>query len=377
MNMHASQLDPDCLQPRTPAPTPALRRLTVGVVGPGRVGSALLEQLRAARERLRREQHIDVHLRVVADSRRMWLDSDDDALNARHGGAQTWRPSSLDDVAACLHGAPGAVIVDCSASEAVAARYADWLAAGLHVVTPNKLAPSGPLPHWRALQDLARTQRVQLRYEATVGAGLPVVQTLRDLLDTGDELIALEGMLSGTLAWLCDAYDGQRPFSALVREAHELGYTEPDPRADLDGLDVARKLVILARESGRGLSLDDVSVQSLVPDALRHVDREHFMDHLHLLDAPMAARHAEAAAQGAVLRHVGRLDADGRAHVGLVALPAGHAFAQARGADNIVQFHTRRYADTPLRVQGPGAGPDVTAGGVFTDLLRVAAEARA
>ena len=249
--------------------------------------------------------------------------------------------------------------------------YPRWLAAGIHVVTPNKLAGSGPLPRWLAIR-AACASGARFRYEATVCAGLPVVQTLRDLLDTGDELLAVEGMFSGTLAWLCNRHDGQQPFSALVREAHALGYTEPYPRDDLSGLDVARKLVILAREAGWPLSLEEVAVESLVPSALAALPLDACMQRLDLLDASMAARLAEAQALGGVLRHVASLDRHGRARVKLVVLPAQHPFAHTRLTDNVVQFTSRRYCDNPLLVQGPGAGPEVTAAGVFSDLLRIA-----
>ncbi|RAN75395.1 homoserine dehydrogenase [Bacillus sp. SRB_336] len=362
---------------------PALRRrrvLAVGMIGPGRVGSALLEQLRAAQPRLLRDGGLDLRLCGVVASKRMWLDCDDTELNGRHGGAQIWRPNDLDAFADHVLGNDGrhALLVDCSANDEVAAHYPRWLAAGLHVVTPNKLAGSGPLPRWRAIR-AACAGGARFRYEATVCAGLPVVQTLRDLLDTGDELLAVEGMFSGTLAWLCNRHDGRQPFSALVREAHDLGYTEPDPRDDLSGVDVARKLVILAREAGWPLALEDVAVESLVPHALAGLSLEACMQRLHELDAPMSARLAEARAIGGVLRHVASLDRQGRARVKLVVLPAKHAFAHTRLTDNIVQFTTRRYCDNPLSVQGPGAGPEVTAAGVFTDLLRIAEslEARA
>lgn len=198
-----------------------------------------------------------------------------------------------------------------------------------------------------------------------------MVQTLRDLIDTGDELLSVEGMLSGTLAWLFNRFDGSQPFSALVRQAHEMGYTEPDPRDDLSGVDVARKLVILSREAGLPLSLEDVDVRSLIPASLTDCDRAEFMDRLDELDAPMAALLTEARASGGVLRHVARLH-EGRASVGVQVLGADHAFAHARLTDNVVRFATRRYCDNALVVQGPGAGPEVTAAAVFTDLLRVA-----
>lgn len=350
------------------------RRLAVGLIGPGRVGGTLLDQLRAAQPRLARHLGLLLELRGVAASRRMWLDCDDPELNGRHGGAQIWRPTDLDAFLAHLRGTEGGpvMLIDCSASEAVAARYADWLAEGVHVVTPNKLVASGPLERWQAIARASAQGGGRLRYEATVCAGLPVVQTLRDLIDTGDELYTVEGMCSGTLAWLFNHFDGTRPFSSLLREAHALGYTEPDPRADLSGLDVARKLVILAREAGWPLSLEDVQVESLVPEALAALAPEAFMQQLEALDAPMAARLAQARAAGGVLRHVAHLDREGRASVKLAVLPASHTFAHARGTDNVVQFTTRRYCDNPLTVQGPGAGPEVTAAGVFADLLRIA-----
>ena len=386
MNTCASQLAeyplPPRLLPVQPAQAARRRELAVGLIGPGRVGSALLDQLRAAQPRLARDCGLDLKLCGVVASKRMWLDCDDAELNGRHGGAQVWRPNDLDAFAAHVRGGTeprDALLIDCSASDAVTARYADWLAAGLHVVTPNKLAGSGALARWQAIRRASAASGARFRYEATVCAGLPVVQTLRDLLDTGDELLAVEGMFSGTLAWLCNRHDGSRPFSALVREAHQLGYTEPDPRDDLSGMDVARKLVILAREAGWALSLDDVAVESLVPAALADLPREAFMERLEALDAPMAARLAEARAEGGVLRHVAHLDAHGRASVRLAVLPAGHAFAHSRLTDNVVQFSTRRYCDNPLLVQGPGAGPEVTAAGIFADLLRIAEslEARA
>jgi len=355
-----------------PARTPPRRTLAMGVIGPGRVGNALLGQIRAAQPRLQRDMGLELHLCGVAGRRRMWLDRDDPELNARDG-AQTWRPSDLDAFAAHVRGDDrrAAMLVDCSASEEVASRYPFWLGAGIHVVTPNKLACSGPLERLRGIR-AACVGGARFRYETTVCAGLPVVQTLRDLLDTGDELLGIEGMFSGTLAWLCNRHDGQQPFSALLYEAHALGYTEPDPREDLSGVDVARKLVILAREAGRDLSVKDVNVESLLPPALAKLSVEDFMQRAHELDEPMAALLGRAQIANGVLRHVGSLDRHGHARVRLTILPSTHPFAHTCFTDNVVQFRTLRYRDNPLLVQGPGAGPEVTAGGVFADVLRIA-----
>ncbi|WP_337243907.1 bifunctional aspartate kinase/homoserine dehydrogenase I [Luteimonas sp. gir] len=349
--------------------------VSVGVIGPGNVGRALLAQLAEVVPALRERAGVDLRLRAIASSRRMHLD--DAPLDPAHAAAMldaTAQACDLDAFAAHVRAShlPHALIVDCSASDAVAAKYPEWLAAGIHVVTPNKHAGSGMWARYAAIREAQRAGGGRFLYEATVGAGLPVIQTLRGLLDTGDTLHGIDGMLSGTLAWLFNRYDGRQPFSDLVREARALGYTEPDPRDDLSGLDVARKLVILAREAGRTLSLEDVAVESLVPEALREVSLDTFLDRLHELDAPMQARLDAARADGHALRHLARLQGDGRASVGVVALPAEHPCCHTRLTDNLVQFRTARYADNPLVVQGPGAGPEVTAAGVFADVLTIA-----
>jgi aspartokinase/homoserine dehydrogenase 1 len=202
---------------------------------------------------------------------------------------------------------------------------------------------------------------------------LPVIQTLRDLRETGDDITSIEGIFSGTLAYLFNVFDGSEPFSSIVRTAKQKGYTEPDPRDDLSGMDVARKLIILGREMGLTMELTDVAVQGLVPPALEGVGAQEFMDRLPEFDAQMQARLDEARRRGQVLRYVGRIDAAGHATVGLTHLDARHAFANIALTDNVVRFATRRYCDNPLIVQGPGAGPEVTAGGVFSDLLRLSA----
>lgn len=353
--------------------------LSVGLIGPGNVGRALLAQLADALPRFadesKIEHRLDLRLRALASSRSMVLNNArlDPATAVDALAADSAETLDLDRFAAHVRAEhlPHALIVDCSGSDAVAARYPEWLAMGIHVVTPSKHAGSGDWARYRAIRD-AEKHGGLFRYEATVGAGLPVIQTLRSLLDTGDALTGIEGVLSGTLAWLFNRYDGSAPFSELVAEARALGYTEPDPRDDLSGTDVARKLVILAREAGASLSLTDVDIESLVPEALRQVSRDEFLSRLHELDTPMQARLDAARATGRSLRYLAQLDADGGARVGLAMPEPGHASLYSRLTDNLIQFRTRRYADNPLVVQGPGAGAEVTAAGVFGDILAIA-----
>ena len=348
--------------------------LSIGVIGPGHVGRALLQQIAEARARLR-ENHLDLRVRAISSSRSMLLDEQLDLATWSEQLAERGTPSDLDAFARHVQAEhiPHAVIIDCSANSAVADHYPRWLAAGIHVLTPNKQAGGGPLDRYRAVQAAARSGRARWRYEATVGAGLPVIGTLRDLIDTGDRIVRIEGIFSGTLAYLFNRFDGEVAFSELVGQARTAGYTEPDPRDDLSGLDVARKLVILGREMGLDLSVDQVHVESLVPQELVDASVDGFLAGLSCMDAPMLARFQAARDANQVLRYCAVLEADGRAEVTLNALPAAHPFAHIALTDNIVSYATERYRNNPLIVRGPGAGPDVTAAGVFADLLRVAA----
>ena len=199
-----------------------------------------------------------------------------------------------------------------------------------------------------------------------------MIQTLKDLVETGDEITNISGILSGTLAYLFNVFDATRPFSEIVREARARGYTEPDPRDDLSGMDVARKAVILAREAGLALELADLKVENLVPAALADASVDEFLQRLVDFDAPMAERYRQAQQDDRVLRYVAEVDLEqGTADVRLASYHRDHPFANISLTDNIVQFETRRYCENPLIVRGPGAGPDVTAAGIFADLLRL------
>jgi aspartokinase/homoserine dehydrogenase 1 len=349
--------------------------LSIGLIGPGTVGRVLLAQIATQIERLR-ALNLDLRVRGIAGSKHMLLS--DTSIDLDHWPsrlAAAGEPLDLDKFANHCQAdyIPHTVIIDCTASADVAGQYRAWLARGIHVVTPNKKANSGPWPYYQALQEARRSAGTHYLYEATVGAGLPVIQTLRDLRETGDDITGIEGIFSGTLAYLFNVFDGSEPFSSIVRAAKLKGYTEPDPRDDLSGMDVARKLIILGREMGLTLELSDVEVTGLVPTDLQSVGVDEFMKRLPEFDDAMSAMLVGAKRSRQVLRYVGRIDAAGKATVGLTHLEAKHAFANIALTDNVVRFATRRYCDNPLIVQGPGAGPEVTAGGVFSDLLRLSA----
>jgi aspartokinase/homoserine dehydrogenase 1 len=352
------------------------KTISIGLIGPGTVGRTLLEQLRQQTDRLHNEFNLDLRIRAIARSKTM-------LLGDRHVNLGTWSrdmtssavPLDFDRFEQHVNPEhlPHAAIIDCTASDEIAARYPGWLRAGIHIVTPNKKAFSGDGAAYEELRASARAGRSHCFYEATVGAALPIVRTIRDLVDTGDRIHSIHGILSGTLAWLFNVYDGSVPFSEIVRSAKKSGFTEPDPRDDLSGMDVARKLTILAREMGSTIGIGDFPVQNLVPVPLREVSVDEFFERLPEYDAQMDVLYRAARKENRILRYVAKLTANGAASVGLETVDASSPFANINLTDNIVQFVTDRYSANPLVVQGPGAGPEVTASGVFSDLLRLAA----
>lgn len=352
------------------------KTLSIGIIGPGSVGGTLLDQINRQQLRLVKDFNLDLRVRAIARSKTMYLDERSiDLSRWRDVAATKGLDMDFDAFEKHVHAEhlPHAVIIDCSASNEVALRYAGWLARGINVVTPNKKAFSGPHDYCRSLKTAARAGNSHYFYETTVGAALPIIGTMRDLLHTGDRIHSVAGIFSGTLAYLFNVYDGSKPFSEIVRVAKDSGYTEPDPRDDLSGMDVARKLTIVARELGLPIEIGQFPVENLVAEELRDLPVDEFMSRLPDYDARMLEMHNACRAEGKVLRYVARLDSDGKASVGLERMDAKHAFGNIALTDNIVQFVTDRYSENPLIVQGPGAGPEVTAGGVFADLLRLAA----
>jgi len=349
------------------------KHLALAIVGVGNVGGAVLRQL-AQQRRYLLSKGFDVKVvglanskRFVADPKGIDLGSWSDALR---GASDRMEPAAFADRIGAM-AITNTALVDCTSGPAIVDAYPAFIEANLHIITPNKWANALPWRRYESLMQRLEQRQRHFLFEANVGAGLPVVSTLRDLIASGDEIVRIEGILSGTLSYLFNTFDGTTPFSALVRDAHAMGFTEPDPREDLSGQDVARKLLILGRQIGLKMDLDEVKVDSLVPKPLaRGKYGSGFLPAFARYDQEMAGRVKKAAARGAVLRYVGLLEG-GKARAGLKEYPRTHPIASAAGSDNVIAFTTKRYSRTPLVVQGPGAGADVTAMGVFSDILKL------
>lgn len=373
--------------------------LQIGFVGTGLIGNVTVKQVAAQAPALLASSGLDLRIAGATDSKAMMLAAADAGLSpaaveaGTEGRVSEWNaaelggavsPVDLAAFAAALRAKAeacggAAVIVDNTSSEDVADMYEAWLGAGVHVVTPNKKANSGDLARFQAIHAAAEASGAKWLYEGTIGAGLPIVSTLRTLRASGDSVKSVQGIFSGTMSFLFNTWDPEKPFSEVVLMAKAAGFTEPDPRDDLNGMDVARKVVIAARESGLDLSLDDVSIRSLVPAELEGCSADEYMARMAEFDGVIAGEAKEAAAEGMVLRFVGKVDVAGKkGSVELAKFPKDHAFAGLQGADNIIEVQTMRYSDemesTPIIIRGPGAGPHVTAGGVFGDLCKLGAQ---
>jgi aspartokinase/homoserine dehydrogenase 1 len=360
--------------------------LHLGVVGYGLVGKELVAQIQNNVARLQAELGVKVEVAAVARSKSMLLlPAGGDGCLA--GGA--WPagevPADLgklaDHVLAAAAASGGrAMMIDNTASDTPAELYESWLAAGADVATPNKRAGSGPYARYERIMEAARQGGSRFLYEATVGAGLPIVGPFKGLLAAGDEMEAVEGIFSGTLSYIFNTWKPGMKFSEVVKDAKDKGFTEPDPRDDLSGTDVQRKVTILARETGMKVELGDVPVKSLVPAALQDWQPpagenlgEAFVKELSAYDDEMDAMITEAEAADEVLRFVGAVDVkSGSASVKLARYPKDHPFAATQFADNIVTFASKWYTPRPLVIQGPGAGAEVTAAGIFGNVLEVA-----
>jgi aspartokinase/homoserine dehydrogenase 1 len=344
------------------------------VFGTGAIGACLLSQIRAQTTELA-AQRIDIKVLALADSKKMLIDDSGAGLDLsdwRHALDASASPSSLDSVLnyVRLSQPLNPVFVDCSASGVLAERYLDVLDAGMHIATPNKRANSMSFDYYCALRKTANRVKRRFLYETNVGAGLPVIDTLQNLFKSGDTLTGFSGIMSGSLSYIFGRLDEGATFSQAVGEARAKQFTEPDPRDDLSGMDVARKVLIIAREAGKAIELSDVVINKVFPpdfDDSGSVDT--FMANLPQADAYFADYVARMKTEGKVLR-MGASIADGVCRVGILEVAADNPLYAIRGGENAFVFTTSRYSPIPLSVHGYGAGAAVTAAGVFGDILR-------
>lgn len=351
-----------------------VKTINLFVAGLGLVGSALLEQI-GAQQPVFKERSLDLQIIGLTNSRKMRIDPQ--GIPISEWRASLERTPSKADIARFVDemkqlNLPNTIFIDCTASSDVAAHYEGILSSSISIVTPNKRANSGSIADYRSFKRRAARANVKFFYETNVGAGLPVIGTLNDLIASGDEIIRIEAVLSGTLSYIFNSFKKGTTFSEIVRDAKAKGYTEPDPRDDLSGTDVARKLLILAREMGLELELPDIVVQSLVPEDCRSAKSvEEFFERLVRNDGSFETLRSQAEARGHTLRYIAKIEA-GAARVALESVSTDHPFYSLSGSDNIISFVTKRYFERPLVVKGPGAGTDVTAAGVLADTLRAA-----
>jgi aspartokinase/homoserine dehydrogenase 1 len=350
------------------------KTISIGIIGPGQVGKTLLHQIQTAIARLKSAYKVNLCVHGIMNSKKMLLSHESiDLTKWQEELSHCDTPASIKEFANHILGddVPHAVIIDCTASEKIAHHYVDFIKKGIHVITPNKHTNAGDLQVYKKLKSLTQKKNTHYLYETTVCAGLPVITTLQDIIKTGDEVAKIEGIVSGTLSYIFNDIPNGKTFSEALFEAKQKGYTEPDAREDLSGLDVARKLVCLAREIGYDASLDDVKLTDLVPPELKNCSMEEFLEKLPDYDEKMQIETDKAKARNEKLCYVGSIAHDGTMHVGIESFPLDHPFARLKGTDNMLIFHTRRYHEQPLVIQGPGAGAEVTAGGIFADLLRL------
>eukprot|EP00210_Caulerpa_lentillifera_P007026 g6720.t1 len=372
-----------------------ITKLGISLIGPGAIGKTFLNQLHKQRGTLVEKYELDVKTLGIMGSRKMLIKESGINLQCwqeayNHQSIEANLDQFFDRITK-ITSVSQHLFVDSTATELVPEHYTKWLSRGCHIVTPNKKFGSGSLERYKLGRALSKHKKSHFFYEATVGAGLPVISTLQSLLDTGDEVELIEGVFSGTLSYIFNQVSKDCSFSQVVKKAKELGFTEPDPRDDLAGMDVARKVVVLARECGMDIEINDLELESLVPKELESVsDPETFLNELHKVR--LASLHFpsflylfsqfdenklklvnEAEANNQILRYVGMVNVkEGKCEVSLRKYPRTHAFASLKGTDNMIIFKTARYKDQPLVIQGPGAGAEVTAMGVFADVLALA-----
>ncbi|MEZ8825691.1 bifunctional aspartate kinase/homoserine dehydrogenase II [Vibrio amylolyticus] len=350
----------------------AQKRVAIALCGKGNIGASWLELFATQKVELEKRRGMSFNLVAVIDSQTYWFDEKgiDASSVAKRFNDEAVANNGKDWIErlGAIQGYDDVIVLDVTASKVLANQYLDIAAQGMHLISANKVAGSASSQYYNQVQDAFSKINRHWLYNATVGAGLPINHTVRDLRESGDDILALSGIFSGTLSWLFQQFDGSVPFSELVDLAWQQGLTEPDPRADLDGSDVMRKLVILARESGLNIEPESVKVESLVPAELAELPLDDFLDQSGLLSEILAERLEKAQREDKVLRYIARLEKNGLATVGIEALNKEHALANLLPCDNIFAIESKWYKDNPLVIRGPGAGREVTAGAIQSDL---------
>lgn len=350
------------------------KSLHIFLVGTGQIGHTLIKQIERQKEYLLREHSLDIKLTGIANTRKMFFDEDGISLlkwkEILQEEGQTSCMERFIETMKDLNLA-NSVFIDCTASEQVIAFYKDLLKSSISIVTPNKKANARDYKTYKELKDTAAKYGVKYLYETNVGAALPVISTLKDLISSGDKILKIEAILSGTLSYIFNNFTGDRRFSTVVKEAKDKGFTEPDPRDDLNSIDAARKLLILARETGLTMELEDIKIEGFLPKNCQEAETvDEFMTELEKSDDYFETIKIKAENKEKALRYISSLK-DNRGNISLEEIDRNHPFFTLSGSDNIIAFTTERYKERPLVVKGPGAGAEVTASGVFADIIRI------
>lgn len=351
-----------------------IKTINVFLVGVGLIGSTLIKQLNKQRSYLRTAHNMDIVIAGISNSRKMLFN--EDGISSQSYKEQLESKGEKADPDKFIEemvqmNLPQTVFADCTSSDTIVKHYAKIMEHSISIVTPNKIANSSSYASYQKLQSIARKRNIRFMYETNVGAGLPVITTLKDLMGSGDRIIRIEAVLSGTLSYIFNTFKEGKPFDAIVKEAQQKGYTEPDPRIDLSGKDVARKLLILARETGLAMEADDIEIEQILPPSCSKAKTvDDFFIALQKSNAVFEERRKKAAAKNKVLRFIASLE-NNKATIRLAEVDASHPFYNLAGSENIISFTTERYHPSPLVVKGPGAGAEVTAAGVFAEIISI------